>query len=263
MLRHVVVQRPGQADVAIALDRPATAGGSQADAVFVAGLPAAAIELEPVEAGLVATARVAGARAGGHPLAPAVRRLLRPGERVELQGAAVGPAAAARPEGTRALAAELVAQAAAGGAPVAGPHLLVLTGPSAGARLLLGAEETLGRGRTATLRLPDPKASRRHARLRVGAGGVTVEDLGSKNGLLVNGVRADRGRRRLEIGDELAIGETLLALADPLAPGGPATAAAGGAPREASARRPRRRRGAAQAAAALLALAAALALAGL
>jgi hypothetical protein len=259
--QRIILQLPGQAEAEIALEGPATAGGSNADAVHVPGLPAGALALEPCDAGVIATARVAGARVGAHPLAPGARRLLRPGERAELQGASIGPAAAAHAGGTRVLAAGLLAQAAAGAAPLAGPHLVVLTGPAAGTRLALGPEETLGRGRTATLRVADTRASRRHARVRVRDGGVTVEDLGSKNGLLVNGVRAERGTRALRPGDEVTIGETILALADPLSPAppdGPAPGDPGHAPREA-----RSRAGAAQAAAALLALAAALALAGL
>ena len=147
MHQRLAVAVPGQPDVEVPLDRPATAGGSHADAIHLAGLPPGALALEPVHAGVVATARVAGARAAGHPLSPGARRLLRPGERVELQGASLGPIAARAAEGTRVLAAALLAQAAAGEVPVAGPHLVVLTGPDAGARLPLGPEEILGRSR--------------------------------------------------------------------------------------------------------------------
>jgi hypothetical protein len=262
MHHRIAVAVPGQPDAEVPLDRPATAGGSHADAIHLAGLPPGALGLEPVEAGVVATARIGGARAAGHPLPPGARRLLRPGERVELQGASFGPLAGPPPEGTRLLAAALLAQAAAGEVPIAGLHLVVLTGPSAGARLPLGPEEILGRGRAATLRIADPRASRRHVRLRV-AGGVTVEDLGSKNGLRVNGVAAERGPRPLQAGDELAIGDTLLALADPdVERGAPPSA-----PRDPNPTSPSpplaRGRGPAQVAVALLGLAAAIALAGL
>jgi hypothetical protein len=265
MLQRVLVQVAGQPERELSLDRPGTAGGSHADTVHLAGLPAGALELAPAAAGLLVTARVAGARAAGHPLAAGVRRLLRPGERVEVQGASLALAPARPADTTRVAAAGLLAQAAAGVAPVAGLHLVVLTGPAAGARLPLGPDETLGRGRPATLRIADPRASRRHARLRVAGGAVTVEDLGSKNGLRVNGVRADRGPVPLLPGDELVVGETALALGDPLAPTRspePAPAAAAAAPGRSAAPPPRVPR-TAQAAAALLALAAALALAGL
>jgi transcriptional regulator with AAA-type ATPase domain len=50
--------------------------------------------------------------------------------------------------------------------------------------------------------------SRRHARLTLGADGLLVEDLGSKNGTRVNGVRVQRSR--LQSGDELHVGPVVL-----------------------------------------------------
>jgi pSer/pThr/pTyr-binding forkhead associated (FHA) protein len=82
----------------------------------------------------------------------------------------------------------------------------------------LTADCTVGRGAAAALRLSDPSASRLHLRLRVDAAGTSAEDLGSRNGLSVNGGRA-RGLRRLRSGDELEAGETLLRFVDPLEPG--------------------------------------------
>jgi S-DNA-T family DNA segregation ATPase FtsK/SpoIIIE len=118
--------------------------------------------------------------------------------------------------GTRIAAEALLRLAAAGEEPIAGPHLVVLCGPAAGARLALAAEQVLGRGHGADLRIADPTASRRHARVRVASGDATVEDLGSKNGIAVNGRRL-RGSRRLAPGDEIALGATTLAFTDPLA----------------------------------------------
>lgn len=145
---------------------------------------------------------------------------------------------------------------------------MVLAGPAEGARLPLAPVRTLGRGRDADLRVRDPHASRVHARFRVGCGGAAVEDLGSKNGVLVNGRRIGEGARALRPGDRIALGGSLFAYADPLAEvergaasaraaGGPG--AAQGAPALPRAPRPALR----LAAAALLAAAAtALALAG-
>ncbi len=76
---------------------------------------------------------------------------------------------------------------------------------------------TVGRGVGADLSLRDPGASRRHARLAVGAdGGATVEDLGSKNGVRLNGVRLPPGPARLLGGDRLRIAGTELCFVDPL-----------------------------------------------
>jgi DNA-binding CsgD family transcriptional regulator len=62
----------------------------------------------------------------------------------------------------------------------------------------------VGRGDDVHLQLDDPSISRRHAQLRV-CGELIVEDLGSRNGTLVNGQRIDRPVA-LRLGDDLAFG---------------------------------------------------------
>lgn len=199
------------------LAAPATAGGSAGDAFQLPGAPPGAVRLVPADAGLVVEVHAAGVRVAGRPAAPGSRRLMTAGERVELLGHAVALAPEPPPpEGTRAVAGALLREAAAGAAPMTSPHLIVLTGPRAGARLVLRETLSIGRGRAADLVLPDPEASRVHARVRLGADGAAVEDLGSKNGVRLNGVRIDRGPQSLRPGDELTVGETLLRLADPL-----------------------------------------------
>jgi len=87
------------------------------------------------------------------------------------------------------------------------PRLLV--GDGRGMRPVALPEGSLlvGRGPSASgLRLEERNVSRRHARfLRAGAL-VLVEDLGSRNGTFVNGHRVE-GRRRLQPGDRVAIGD--------------------------------------------------------
>jgi len=72
-------------------------------------------------------------------------------------------------------------------------------------------EFVVGRGATCQLSLDDPMVSRSHARLRITAETVVVEDLGSRNGLKVNGERV-QGGRRLEHGDSVTIGSQELVL---------------------------------------------------
>jgi len=259
MRQRLRIERPDVPVQELVVDRRVTAGGSNADAVHLPGLPPAAVRLEPGPAGIVVTAETSAVRAAGKPLAPGARRLLRGGEAAELHGTVLTVLAASRAELTRAAASGLLAEAAAGEAPLAGPHLVVLTGPAAGRRFPLGAEETVGRGRGASIRLPDAEASRRHARIRVARGEATVEDLGSKNGLRLNGVRVDRRPAPLHPGDEIALGETALAFEDPFGRAGHAGRPPAAASPEARGR-PRLPAPHA-AAAALLALAAALVLA--
>lgn len=265
--RLVTIEVPGRPPESRVLSAAVLAGGSRGDGIVLPGVVAGALRLAPVAAGLVVEALAAGVRAAGAALAPGGRRLLRPGERVEVQGVSLALEASPPAEGgaTRVAAADLLRDAAAGEAAIAGPHLLVLSGPAAGERYRLDADQTLGRGGRATLRISDPQASRVHARLRLGPLGATIEDLRSKNGLRVNGVRVDRRPVPLAPGAQITLGETTLAFADPApcatrdAPSGPA-APAGARPGPAGGRhRVPTRLGAAL----LLALsAAALALAG-
>lgn len=67
----------------------------------------------------------------------------------------------------------------------------------------------LGRSESADIRLPDVGISRRHARVRCDGTRVFVTDLGSTNGTLVNGKRAD-GEEELRDGDRLQVGSTVL-----------------------------------------------------
>jgi FHA domain-containing protein len=59
--------------------------------------------------------------------------------------------------------------------------------------------------------LDDPLVSRRHALLLVTSNGVTIEDLQSRNGVVVNG-RPIAGRTELSSGDKIAIGSQELTL---------------------------------------------------
>ncbi len=73
-------------------------------------------------------------------------------------------------------------------------------------------QATIGRGSACDVVLVDAQISRQHARLTVGSDSAVVEDLGSSNGVYVNGGRID-GKRTLRHGDVLRIGsEDLLLL---------------------------------------------------
>ena len=94
-------------------------------------------------------------------------------------------------------------------------ELRVVAGPSAGAVLPLGtASVVIGRDPGCDLVLDDSEASRRHAEISLDDSGlVTVHDLGSTNGVAVEGrLVADDGLP-LPLGALLTVGESLLVVA--------------------------------------------------
>jgi hypothetical protein len=68
-----------------------------------------------------------------------------------------------------------------------------------------GLPATLGRDRSAEVPLRDPAVSRKHALLKAGAGGISIEDAGSRGGIRIAGARLDaalvlRGSGELGLG---------------------------------------------------------------
>ncbi|HEX6766595.1 MAG TPA: sigma 54-interacting transcriptional regulator [Polyangiaceae bacterium] len=72
-----------------------------------------------------------------------------------------------------------------------GPWLLEIASPDSSEVVLLAADRplVLGSGPAADLRLEDPAVSARHCAVRLGADGVEVSDLGSKNGVRLGAAR--------------------------------------------------------------------------
>jgi hypothetical protein len=71
---------------------------------------------------------------------------------------------------------------------------------------LLPGVTVIGRSDSCQIVLEDPLISRRHACFVVDAQGVLVKDLGSMNGVLVNGIKVE-GTRVLAAGDRITIGK--------------------------------------------------------
>jgi hypothetical protein len=87
------------------------------------------------------------------------------------------------------------------------PRALLVVGSR---RLLVPpAGGVLGRSRDCEIVIDDAGISRHHAEIRPGAQGWTVEDLGSTNGVLVNG-QPTRGVELLQPGDRIELGSTEL-----------------------------------------------------
>ena len=86
--------------------------------------------------------------------------------------------------------------------------LFVILGTGQGIRHeLLKRVVTIGRDSSNVLQLNDGEVSRRHAEVRRLDGADVVVDLGSSNGIFVNGKRVTE--QRLENGDQIQIGKTL------------------------------------------------------
>ena len=88
---------------------------------------------------------------------------------------------------------------------------------------LSDGENILGRGTDSLVWIDAQSVSRRHAVLNVAAGLATLEDLGSKNGTFVNGIRLS-SPVALRDGDELRVGSVPMTLTIYARPGSTETA---------------------------------------
>ena len=93
----------------------------------------------------------------------------------------------------------------------------VLVQESSGSREfdLVDLEVSIGRELDNTLRLPDPSISRHHATIKQTNGGHEIQDLGSSNGVLINGTRVETAL--LQDGDRITLGQLQLTYMSPKA----------------------------------------------
>lgn len=86
-----------------------------------------------------------------------------------------------------------------------------------GRLLEVGTDEVIvGRSSEAGIRLADPSVSSQHVAIRAAGGGVQVRDLGSRNGVRVNGQLV--AAASLGPGDEVTLGHTTLQIEEPTRP---------------------------------------------
>ena len=84
--------------------------------------------------------------------------------------------------------------------------LVVKRGPNAGSKFFMDSDNTsIGRHPESDIFLDDITVSRRHAEIRRGGNGFTLNDVGSLNGTYVNRERVEEAR--LRSGDEIQIGK--------------------------------------------------------
>ncbi|MFW5875540.1 MAG: FHA domain-containing protein [Myxococcota bacterium] len=165
-----------------------------------------------------------GTRVNEQRVVPNRPKVLRDGDRIRIgtfelgfrSGLAVAEGTSV--ERTAALARRFVREMYAEEGPdgIAPARLRVVEGPDRGRTIEPpdgGTPLVIGRGDGCDVVLSDADISREHLSLLSDAEGPRLEDLGSKNGILVNG-RAARARR-LRDGDEIRLGSTLLVFEDP------------------------------------------------
>lgn len=111
---------------------------------------------------------------------------------------------------THVLAGALLRDLVAGREPVAGPRIVRIDDPAETARAMLRDGLTIGRSAGAELRVVLPEVSREHARIVAAADGFAIADLGSKNGLAVNGCPVAGVLVPLRDGDVIALGPARL-----------------------------------------------------
>lgn len=167
-----------------------------------------------------------GTKHNGRVLERGERRLLRTGDRIEVVSfkilfeARTGTMMDRQPgERTEQLARRMVQEVlqSIGGGDSERPSLRVMNGPVEGRRLELSedaAEVVIGRSPDCDIVLDDPNVSRRHCLVKRTWDGFTAQDLGSRNGVAVNG-RQLEAARILRDGDELDVGGIRLTFIDP------------------------------------------------
>ncbi len=95
-------------------------------------------------------------------------------------------------------------------------RLVVESGPDAGREYRFGESAVLGRLSSNEVQVSDPQVSRTHTKIVKEADGYHAVDLGSRNGTVVNGIKAQNVL--LKSGDRISIGKFVLRFED-TAPG--------------------------------------------
>jgi len=219
VLRYMVSEAGQPPLPAVDLDEPRVVIGSAADARI--RIPAAVareqhVEITPAGWRALAAVMVDGAprESGAHgPIGGgAVFEL--GSYRVRVEPSPPGTAASP-PQRTESLARELVRGLLGAGA---APTLQIERGPSGGAIRALPPPEAalvIGRGDEAGWVILDEDLSRAHVEIRRGWDGVSIRDLGSKNGTRVDGARVGAAGAELHDGARIELGKVQLVFRDP------------------------------------------------
>jgi pSer/pThr/pTyr-binding forkhead associated (FHA) protein len=183
----------------------------------------ATLEVQAGQARLRDEGSTNGTRVNGVALVPTRPRSLVTGDLIEIGEFSIsfstGPllGVATSPERTASLARRLLQELAGPSSELmVQPFLRITRGPDQGTLINLAeppSKLVIGRGEEAGLMLSDPDVSREHIEITRDLDGAVARDLGSKNGLEVNGKRLRE--RRLRHGDTVRLGETSIVYEDP------------------------------------------------
>ncbi|MDQ7779121.1 MAG: FHA domain-containing protein, partial [Planctomycetota bacterium] len=119
------------------------------------------------------------------------------------------------------------------------PTLTIISGPDTGRTFQIADSAVIGRLAANEVALADPQASRTHTKIVKESDDYYALDLGSRNGTVVNGIRA--AKVQLKNGDKILVGQTLLRFecaADPGLQGQGADKGAGSAGQQAPVAQP-------------------------
>jgi pSer/pThr/pTyr-binding forkhead associated (FHA) protein len=168
-----------------------------------------------------------GTKHNGRPVGAGGKKLLRDGDTIELihfkitfQNAELAsPDYSA--EKTEALARRMVEEVLATIGKDGGevPYVRVMNGPEEGKRFDIGvdvSEVVVGRGNDCDFQINDANISRRHAIIKRDWNEITIEDAGSKNGVVINDRKIARATA-LRDADEILLGAVRLTFIDPSA----------------------------------------------
>lgn len=166
-----------------------------------------------------------GTRVNGDKVVPGRKKKLQDGDRIDI-GVYTIVFEGAKPsvetitaERTAELARRLF-RASQRGSQIGGARLVLLGGPNIGKSVGTSTaipeaphKIVIGRAETCQLVLNDPDVSREHAEAVRDLDGITIKNLGSKNGVVVQGNVVQQ--RRLRDGDEIMLGKTRLLFEEP------------------------------------------------
>ena len=166
-----------------------------------------------------------GSKHNGKPLPKGSKKLLRTGDKIEIVHFSItleldsAQSEDYSAEHTEALARKMVEEVLASIGTEELPYVRVMNGPDEGRKFELRPdlpEVVIGRGTDCDFQINDANISRRHAIIRRDWSDITIEDLGSKNGVVVNDKKVSK-TRSLRDADEILLGAVRLTFIDPSA----------------------------------------------